>query len=662
MSGRPRYIQILVLLVAVGLLIAAGLLQGTIREQTRQADLPGATSAKVFQKNPQLAVSITVLGGLRTIAVNILWIRSQLAHHEGRHYDAYQLAEVICQLQPYFPGVWAFQAWNMGWNISVTTHTREERWRWVYNGLKLLRDQGIPLNPRSLNLYKELSWFYYSKIAGQLDDMHVSYKQRWGGMMQRLLGAPPYEGELSTSMKQEIEIVIDAFRPIAEAPLNKDISRRGKDRFQPDQLKVLLKDPAVKTYADQLAPFGVGINDTLLEAYNRWSLDQAVETIRIVPPKPRTESEKELSKMINSTRHAPARGKMLSFVRAQILWNEYKMDPSYMLELMEQGVEIDGKVYQIPLDWRGALPHAIYWAGYGLKVCKPEDYSQIEALNNTRNILNSLKLLTATGLINLQIRPDEPDYPLYYESADLRYITPTHEQHMKYIAQLAEITGKSFKDNSLNTGHVNYIIKAINLLAADGRIAEAQRYFDFIKEKYERTGPEWDFVSVEDFVVDNMQRETYIQYPVVNQLLQFTLKRAYVARGLRGDDNLFRNRFQYAIKIYNAYQKQSTGLTQLPQKFEIVAANMLTHLLARPRVFGLSLSVDDRSDIYLSMQDQPRILVRVYHQLQRLLRALCNAEGLDFAKAFPAPPGLKDYEEELQQKMNRQSPEKKYPR
>ncbi|KKL06748.1 hypothetical protein LCGC14_2592930, partial [marine sediment metagenome] len=463
----------------------------------------------------------------------------------------------ICQLQPYFPGVWAFQAWNMAWNISVTTHTPQERWKWVYNGVKLLRDRGIPLNPRSVILYKELSWIFFSKIAGRLDDMHMSYKQRWAGLMQRLLGAPPYEGELNTSLKQETEIVIDTFRPITEAPLDKDMSRQGKDRFQPDQLKVLLKDPAVNAYAEELGKFDVGINDSLLDAYNRWSLDQAVETIRIVPPEPRTESEKELSKLINSSTHAAARGKMLSFVRAQILWNEYKMDPDFMLELMERTVENDGKVYQIPLDWREALSHAIYWSAYGMKVCSRGDPSQMDGLNNARNILNSLKSLTATGLINLQVRPDDPDYPLYYESADLRYITPTHQQHLKFIAQLADLTGKDFKDNSLSSGHVNYLIEVINLLAADGRIAAAQRYFDFIKEKYKRTGPEWDFVSVEDFVVDRMQRNPNLRLPVAMQLLQYTLKRAYVARGLRGDQKLFRNRFQYAVKIYNAYQRNS---------------------------------------------------------------------------------------------------------
>ena len=360
MIGRPRYIQILILLVAAGLLTAAGFLQGTIQRETRESSTFGAANIAALQSTPELAVLTTVPGGLRVLFVNYLWIRSQNAHQEGRHYDAYQLAEMICQLQPYFPGVWAFQAWNMAWNISVTTHTRRERWKWVYNGVKLLRDRGIPLNPRSVILYKELSWIFFSKIAGRLDDMHMSYKQRWAGLMQRLLGAPPYEGELNTSLKQETEIVIDTFRPITEAPLDKDLSRQRKDRFQPDQLKILLKDPVVNAYAEELGKFDVGINDSFLDAYNRWSLDQAVETIRIVPPEPRTESEKELSKLINSSTHAAARGKMLSFVRAQILWNEYKMDPDFMLELMERTVEKDGKVYQIPLDWREALSHAIY--------------------------------------------------------------------------------------------------------------------------------------------------------------------------------------------------------------------------------------------------------------------------------------------------------------
>ena len=68
----------------------------------------------------------------------------------------------------------------MAWNISVTTYTPEERWNWVYNGVKLLRDEGIPLNPRAVNLYKQLAWTYNNKMSETLDDFHMDLQAELG--------------------------------------------------------------------------------------------------------------------------------------------------------------------------------------------------------------------------------------------------------------------------------------------------------------------------------------------------------------------------------------------------------------------------------------------------------------------------------------------------
>ena len=102
-----------------------------------------------------------------------------------------QLASWICKVQPRFPSVWAFNAWNMAWNISVTTYTPEERWNWVYNGVKLLRDEGIKQNPRAVNLYKELAWIFVNKMSATTDQYHLFYKKNWAWRMHLVLGSPP---------------------------------------------------------------------------------------------------------------------------------------------------------------------------------------------------------------------------------------------------------------------------------------------------------------------------------------------------------------------------------------------------------------------------------------------------------------------------------------
>ena len=187
MGRHPRVIQVLWLVVATAMLAAAGWFQPKLAKMSSSYELiQDDTGAHSY-----LEALLTIApGGLRAPVVNYLWIRAEDLKSAGRYYDAMQLADLICSLQPYFPGVWSFHSWNMAWNISVATHTPEERWMWVTNGLRLLRDRGIPKNPRSLILYKDLAWIFFSKMGMNLDDMHVVYKQRWAAEMQRLLGAP----------------------------------------------------------------------------------------------------------------------------------------------------------------------------------------------------------------------------------------------------------------------------------------------------------------------------------------------------------------------------------------------------------------------------------------------------------------------------------------
>ena len=221
MASRARLIQALACLVVVSLVVGAGLLHGPLTHlrQTHELALPYNTAGR-------LNVLTIAPGGFRAIIINYLWITSNQLKQEGRIFDAVQRANLICEFQPRFPAVWTFQAWNMAWNISVTAHTPDERWLWVQNGIRLLRDKGIPYNPKSVTLYQELAWIFFSKMASDTDQMHMTYKRRWAVEMQELLGGAPFG---------ETEKIIDAFRPNAEAPLDKTVSEQGKTLIQAEQ-------------------------------------------------------------------------------------------------------------------------------------------------------------------------------------------------------------------------------------------------------------------------------------------------------------------------------------------------------------------------------------------------------------------------------------------
>jgi len=142
--------------IAAVLLICAGMQLDYINSQRKQMGL--VINEPLENAPPSLAFATIATGAFRGLAVDILCMRAEALKEKGQFFDARQLAEWITTLQPRFASVWIFHAWNMAYNISVTIPATqpEQRWRWVKNGYELLRDQGIELNPKSIQLYHEL--------------------------------------------------------------------------------------------------------------------------------------------------------------------------------------------------------------------------------------------------------------------------------------------------------------------------------------------------------------------------------------------------------------------------------------------------------------------------------------------------------------------------
>ncbi len=619
------------LVAAAALLVGAGLLGPKLSRLNVSYELVQDDS--VARTHPEVVLLTIAPGGLRAPVVNYLWIRAEDLKMAGRYYDAMQLADLICSLQPRFPGVWSFQSWNMAWNISVATHTPQERWLWVTNGMRLLRDKGIPLNPRSLLLYKDLAWIFFSKMGMNLDEMHVAYKQRWAAQMQHLLGAPPQ------GLTAE---VIDAFRPIALSPLDKTPSRQGRDLIQLDQLHLLEADAEVTQYVRLLGEQGVAVGPAFLDAYNRFSHDPGVEMVRLQPPKLATPQDKALSDLINNNQHAAARKKLLAFVRAQLLWNEYKMDPSWMLALMEK--------YQVPIDWRLVWPHGLYWTSYGLNVSNDVPIEKIDSLNTDRISLGCLKALVAAGRMSYLENPDQPDQPSVDWWGDWRYIDATHKEYLDTIESVRKITGGSLDQSPFKAGHVNFLILAIQMLYIQRKIDRAEYYYDWIRKNYVMEGSPWN-EPVEEFVISMINQDPYLSEEVARTQLTTALQMAYYFLAV-GDLNAYQSNLQYARRVYSVYQKTilSSEYKRLHlQPLESIASHVAATVLVDPYCLGYYLPLIVRVQLYSRLDDATRVLA--YDRLlnSRMLQDQCDREGLDFAKAFPKPPGLEQYRQWQQQ-------------
>ena len=119
------------------------------------------------------------LGGLRSIAAEVVWYRADRLQEEGRYVELAQLASALTFMEPHTPEVWSYAAWNLAYNISVMMPTPEDRWRWVLAAIRLLRDEGLEVNPRSADLCRELAWMFQLKIGTDLDAAAGHYRAEW---------------------------------------------------------------------------------------------------------------------------------------------------------------------------------------------------------------------------------------------------------------------------------------------------------------------------------------------------------------------------------------------------------------------------------------------------------------------------------------------------
>jgi hypothetical protein len=184
MNARVK--KMVLLLLAVALLFGSGQLQ---KSMNRDRDQLGLTRASVLENAPPvLAFTTVALGGFRGLISNYLWIRSNDLQLDDKFFEAAQLADWITDLEPHFEQVWVFEAWNMAFNISIKFKDFSDRWRWVEQGIELLRDRALRYNPDAVLIYRELAWFFQFKMGQNLDDAHWYYKQQWAREMTPFFG------------------------------------------------------------------------------------------------------------------------------------------------------------------------------------------------------------------------------------------------------------------------------------------------------------------------------------------------------------------------------------------------------------------------------------------------------------------------------------------
>ena len=481
MRTRDYVIVFVCLAATAGLLYAAGAQLDYINGQ-RQA-LKLVVNPPTENMPPELAFTTVALGAFRGLIVDILWMRADKLKEEGQFFDARQLAEWITKLQPRFSAVWEFHAWNMAYNISVAIPATqpEQRWRWVKNGYELLRDEGIPLNPKSIPLYRELARILQHKLGGVSDDAQEYYKLQFANEIGPLLESQ--DNGLRGDDNQYVEALIRTagqWSQIAGDPnvagfiralRAADATFTSEDDFVKNYLALRQEDNARSSADDTPAP-----------------ADEA---------RPASKFKPAALEMLNAYRGTDALKRFDLFAKAYQLRHVWKLDPVQMQRVSQRYGPVDFRDpnKHFPMDWRHPDSHAIYWAVKGLEIAQQDKEREIggEEVNTDRLVLHSLQNLFRYGKIMiLQGWEDRGQQDLSAKAQRVLrqdiYLGPDPRFFNSYEKAFQNLYKKYATDRarieSYENGHRNMLKNAVLVFYQAGLRTEALKIYNELRKQH----------------------------------------------------------------------------------------------------------------------------------------------------------------------------------
>ena len=307
--NRFRTIVMYFWLAAVSLVLLGGIRFAESRLDGMVAEKRLRFTGQIKNAPPMVIFTTVGLGSFRGLVADLLWLRAGTLKNKGSYFEQAQLARWITDLQPTFSGATAYLAWNMAYNISVTCSTPAERWRWVSEGIRLIRDQALIYNPEDWVLYKELAWIYQHKLGNVLDDGNLYYKIQLAREMTDVVGPAPDWKALAAAPGGEKEFM-------AAYPPESPVWAAAKAAGYPDY-------------------------EALYSAFAKSSPAQLPESF-----------------LAGLRRDGSLQKELLDYFRAELLRRRLKLDPKVIEEI--------NRKYGT-LDWRVPESLAIYWATLGKK-------------------------------------------------------------------------------------------------------------------------------------------------------------------------------------------------------------------------------------------------------------------------------------------------------
>jgi hypothetical protein len=626
---RDTKIQALAALIMALCMSVAGVMATRLAASAGRNHLVYSDTAESGEP-PEVALGIA-MGAFRGVFVNFLWIRANNLKEAGRHYEAVELAKAITRLQPRFPQVWVFHAWNLSYNISVMTQTASERWRWVRAGIGLLRDEAIPANPNDLLLHKELAYIYLHKIQGITDDANQFYKRQMAKEWQIVLGPPPAPDRKDRSREMAIKKYVDWLQPLVDAPATLDevIAAQPLVRTLIDRLEKEVGDPLDTQFLTRLE---------MHHALNSSGRRDAVLTM--MGPKHAAFSAIYLDKQFE-----PAFAALVPYIRRNVLRDLYKMDPRIMIRYTQK---------YGPIDWRHPCAHALYWSALGVERAETrwteQNKRDFDFVNADRMTFQAVQELWRSGEIYFSFLDslDDSRYTFYLAAPNVHFIQ-TYDDILSEVVSRSAFDTKDKAFSFYNAGYENFMKDAIRFYYRRGQTNEAAR----LKSKLAR----WEGQNLNDPMRAehfSMPLDEFVMWDlgdratspnVANAEIMSSLMGAYVTGLLAGDDELFRQQFQYAQKFHAYYvEKQSRQTIADPSvnRMEVFDRNfsMLAGIVLGQ--FAVQLDLDQAETLYATAPVELRRFAYdlLANRFKNDLDAVTVRGARKFDEVFPEPPDM----------------------
>jgi len=107
-------------------------------------------------------VLIAALGGFRTVAADLLWLKVDNLWDGGAWYLIPPVMESVVQLDPHFILGWQVYGWHLAYNLNAESVLQTDRRAWLEDGIAVLK-RGVALNPKSFEMTFEYAWTLFDR-------------------------------------------------------------------------------------------------------------------------------------------------------------------------------------------------------------------------------------------------------------------------------------------------------------------------------------------------------------------------------------------------------------------------------------------------------------------------------------------------------------------